>query len=110
MRAAVELAVAHHRRTSAAGGLMSFAKVSTLGRISDNSGSQIRSARINGTLRMKHDSPARNEDSFIDAVLTGFVEYDPVSRTVQRLRLVTKKTTYGDEEFLAALRSVSPAR
>lgn len=66
-------------------------------------------ARIDGTLRMKHGSLARNEDSFVDAVLTGFVEYDPVSRTVQRFRLVTKKATYGNEEFLAALRSVPPA-
>ena len=67
-------------------------------------------ARIDGTLRMKHGSLARNEDSFVDAVLTGFLEYDPVTRTVQRLRLVTKKATYGNEEFLAALRSVPPAR
>ena len=66
-------------------------------------------ARIDGTLHMKHGSVAHNEDSFVDAVLTGFVEYDPVSRTVQRLRLVTKKATYGSEEFLAALRSVPAA-
>ncbi len=67
-------------------------------------------ARIDGTLRMKHGSVARNEDVFVDAVLTGFLEYDPITRTVQRLRLITKKATYGNEEFLAALRSVSPAR
>ena len=66
--------------------------------------------RIDSTLRMKHGSAAKNEDSFVDAVLTGFLEYDPVNRTVQRLRLVTKKATYRDEEFTGALRSVSPTR
>ncbi len=67
-------------------------------------------ARFDGTLHMKHGNVAQNEDSFVDAVLTGFLEYDPATRTVQRLRLVTKKAVYGNEEFLAALRSVAPAR
>ena len=63
-------------------------------------------ARFDGTLRMKHGSVAQNEDFFVDAVVTGFLEFDSGTRTIQRLRLVTRKATYRDEEFLAALRSV----
>jgi hypothetical protein len=63
-------------------------------------------ARFDGTLRMKHGSLAQNEDSFVDAVLTGFLEFDPNTRSIQRLRLVTKKATYINEAFSAALRSV----
>ncbi len=63
-------------------------------------------ARFDGTLRMKHGSVAQNEDWFVDAVLTGFLEFDSGTRKIQRLRLVTKKATYGAEGFLAALRSV----
>jgi hypothetical protein len=66
-------------------------------------------ARIDGTLHMKHAaSIPRDDDSFVDAVLLGFVEFDVKTRQIQRFRLVTKKATYGEEEFLAALRSVPP--
>jgi hypothetical protein len=63
-------------------------------------------ARFDGTLRMKHGSLAQNEDSFVDAILTGFLEFDPNTHHIARLRLVTKKATYRDEDFQAALRSV----
>ncbi|MEO8129618.1 MAG: hypothetical protein ABJF23_17465 [Bryobacteraceae bacterium] len=66
-------------------------------------------ARFDGTLHMKHGSVAQNEDFFVDAVVTGFLEFDSHTRTIRRLRLVTKKATYRDEEFLAALRSVPQA-
>jgi hypothetical protein len=66
-------------------------------------------ARIDGTLHMKHAaSIPRDDDSFVDAVLLGFVEFDVKTHQIQRFRLVTKKATYGEEEFLAALRSVPP--
>jgi hypothetical protein len=64
-------------------------------------------ARIDGRLHMKHAaSIPRDDDTFVDAVLLGFVEFDVKTHQIQRFRLVTKKATYGDEEFLAALRSV----
>ena len=66
-------------------------------------------ARFDGTLHMKHGSVAHEEDWFVDAELTGFLEFDPATRRIQRLRLVTKKATYKDEKFLAALRSVPVA-
>jgi hypothetical protein len=56
---------------------------------------------------MKHGSLAQNEDSFVNAVLTGFLEFDPNTHRVARLRLITKKATYRGEDFLAALRSVT---
>jgi hypothetical protein len=66
-------------------------------------------ARIDGSLRMKHAlSPTANDDTFVSAVLVGFVEFDREMHQIQRLRIVTKKAVYGDEDFLAALRSASP--
>ena len=67
------------------------------------------SAGIDGGLRMKHAiSPTANDDTFVNAVLLGFVESDRKTYQIQRLRIVTKKAVYGEEEFLAALCSVSP--
>ena len=64
-------------------------------------------ARFDGTLHMKHGTPAHEEEWFVDATLTGFLEFDPATHRIQRLRLVTKKATYKEERFSAALRSVS---
>lgn len=64
-------------------------------------------ARIDGNLRMKHAlSAPKNDDTFVDAVLVGFIEFNVKTHEIQRLRIVTKKAVYGKEEFLAALRSV----
>ena len=65
-------------------------------------------ARIDGRLRMKHAFyPGKDSEDDVDATLLGFVDFDPASRRIQRLRIVTERATYKDEAFGAALRSVS---
>ncbi len=70
-------------------------------------------AQIDSTLRMehsfypgKHSGDGANPD-VVNASLTGFMDFDPAERTIQRLRLVTDKATYNSEAFDAALTSVS---
>ena len=44
----------------------------------------------------------------VTATLIGFMEFDPVQRKIWRLELVTEKARYIDEDFLAALRFMTP--
>jgi len=65
-------------------------------------------ARIDASLKMLHSFyPGRNSGELVEAKLMGFMDFSPGERSIQRLRLVTEKATYGDEQFDAALRSVS---
>ncbi len=67
-------------------------------------------ARIDGSLRMRHSFyPGKpDENGLVTATMVGFMEFDPVKRKVERLQLVTEKARYIDEEFLAALRFMTP--
>jgi hypothetical protein len=75
-------------------------------------------ARIDGNLRMKRSwspNPAKQDNSStILATLLGFVDFEPGTRRIQTLRLVTDKATYGSadskEQFGVALRSMSPEK
>lgn len=63
-------------------------------------------ARIHGELRMKHlFYPSRPDDSVVTATLVGTLEFDPTSRRVRSLRLLTENATYGEHTFTAGLRS-----
>jgi hypothetical protein len=66
-------------------------------------------ARFDGKLRMEHSfypGKDRGEED-VDATLTGFFDFNPAERHIQRLRLVTDRAIYMNTEFGAALTSVS---
>lgn len=66
-------------------------------------------ARLDGSLRMKRTFyPNKEDNNFVNAVLLGYMEFEPGTRRIQKLRLATRKATYGEEEFSAALRSLPP--
>jgi hypothetical protein len=66
-------------------------------------------ARIDGSLKLVHSFfPGKPGDDLVAATLTGFMDYVPAERRIQRLRLITVKAVYDSENFSAALRSVSP--
>ncbi len=66
-------------------------------------------ARIDGSLRMKRTfAPSRQDNNFVNAILVGFMEFEPGKQRIRRLRLVTQKAVYAQEEFAAGLRSLSP--
>lgn len=71
-------------------------------------------ARLDGKLVMKRSfSPGYDDNNFVHAILLGFLNFDTQQRELRTLRLVTTKATYGagssEEDFSAALRSMSPA-
>ena len=63
-------------------------------------------ARIDGSLKMKHSFDQRGDDYFVEAVLVGFVDFDPVKKQIKSLRLVTDKATYFKGDFGVAVRSM----
>lgn len=71
-------------------------------------GAGVARARIDGRLRMKHAFyPGKDSEDDVDATLVGFLDFDPASQHIQRLRITTERATYKNEAFGAALRSVS---
>ncbi|MEO7652525.1 MAG: hypothetical protein ABIZ80_18835 [Bryobacteraceae bacterium] len=69
-------------------------------------------ARLAGTLKMKRSmspNPAKADNNFVDATVTGYLDVDPSTKRIQKLRLITSKATYGGEEFGVALRSMTAA-
>jgi hypothetical protein len=63
-------------------------------------------ARIEGDLRMRHFFLPRQDDHVVEATVLGFVEYEPKTKKIRSVRLVTEKAAYGKEEFGVAVRSV----
>jgi hypothetical protein len=68
-------------------------------------------ARIEGSLKMKHDFyPRKPDDNFVDATIQGYVEFDCKKPLILSLMLATEKAVYGrqSQRFGVAVRS-SPA-
>jgi hypothetical protein len=60
--------------------------------------------RLDGTLKMKR---VQEPDAiFVDAPLTGYIDYDPVKRRIKTFRLMTETGKCGGRTFGVALRSV----
>jgi hypothetical protein len=67
-------------------------------------------ARLDGRLRLRHDFyPGRDDGRVVDAVLAGYMDFDPRLRKVLVLRIVTERATYGPGTVDVAARSVDPA-
>src|SRR5262249_45493382 len=47
-------------------------------------------ARLEGRLRMKHPFYHKNDDKFVEATLTGFIDFEPGKKQIRKLRLVTE--------------------
>jgi hypothetical protein len=64
-------------------------------------------ARLDGRLTMKHKFYPEPEDNrFVEAVLTGYLDFDVSGRRIHALRLVTDQARYGSDTFAVALRSL----
>jgi hypothetical protein len=67
-------------------------------------------ARIEGKLRMKHSFyPRREDNQFVEATLLGYIDFEPKTRQIRALRLVTDEATYGKQAFGVAVESASEA-
>jgi hypothetical protein len=57
-------------------------------------------ARLQGSLRMKHTFyPHREDDNFVNATFVGFLVFDPTTHKIRSLRLATENATYGKTKF-----------
>ena len=65
-------------------------------------------ALIDGSLKLSHSFyPGKPHEDLVNAQLVGFMDFVPGEGRIQRLRLITQKATYINEQFGVALRSVS---
>jgi hypothetical protein len=64
-------------------------------------------ARIEGRVRMTHRFyPGREDGNMVDAPIVGYLDFDPATRQVIRLRLVTDGASYGRGTLDVAVLSV----
>ena len=64
-------------------------------------------ARVEGHVRMSHHFyPGREDGNKVDAPVVGYLDFDPATRRVLRLRLVTDGATYGKGTMDVAVRSL----
>jgi hypothetical protein len=64
-------------------------------------------ARIEGEVRMTHPFyPGREDGNIVAAKVIGYLDFEPSSRRVRRLRLVSHRATYGAGTLDVAVRSV----
>jgi hypothetical protein len=62
-------------------------------------------ARLDGRLRMRHDFYHKPDGKIVETGLVGYLEFDPRTRRIERLQLVTHEATYGGGTFGVAVRS-----
>src|SRR6185312_2163463 len=64
-------------------------------------------ARLGGRVRMAHRFyPGREDGNVVDATVVGYLDFEPATGRVLRLRLVTDRATYGNGTLDVAVRSV----
>lgn len=67
-------------------------------------------ARIDGSLKMKHDFyPRKPDDNSVEATILGYLDFEQDKPRVHSLELVTDKAVYGrqSQRFGVAVRSVA---
>jgi hypothetical protein len=68
---------------------------------------EIAHARIEGEVRMTHPFyPGRADGNIVHATVAGYLDFEPGTRCVRRLRLVTDRASYGTGTLEVAVRSV----
>lgn len=66
-------------------------------------------ARLRGRIRMKHNFyPAREDQNFTDAAIEGYLDFEPATSQIRKLRLVTDGAVYAGLPFGVAVQSVAP--
>jgi hypothetical protein len=59
--------------------------------------------RLDGSLRMKHTFYHKDDDSFVEATVVGFMDVDVGKKQVRALQLITDKATYRNMPFGVAV-------
>ena len=62
-------------------------------------------ARLEGELKMEHSFYHKPDGQCVEATIVGFVDFDPTTREIRSLRLVTDQATYGGGKFAIGLHS-----
>jgi hypothetical protein len=62
-------------------------------------------ARLDGRLVMRHDFYHKPDGKVVETGLVGLVEFEPATRRIRELKLVTDGATYGGGKFGIAVRS-----
>jgi len=62
-------------------------------------------ARLEGEMKMEHSFYHKPDGKFVEAAMVGFVDFDPATKEILSLRLVTDEASYGGGKFAIALRS-----
>jgi hypothetical protein len=63
-------------------------------------------ARLDGDLRMRHPFYHKDAPDMVEAVVVGYVKFDPAARRVVSLKLATECATYRDRPFDVGVESV----
>jgi hypothetical protein len=62
--------------------------------------------RLDGDLRMRHPFYHKDTPDMVDAVVLGYMEFDPAARRVVNLKLATDRAAYRDRPFDVGVESV----
>lgn len=67
-------------------------------------------ARLTGRLTMKHNFyPGREDENVVEATFVGYLDFDPVARRIEKLRLTTTEGRYAGQRFGVAVELLTPA-
>jgi hypothetical protein len=63
-------------------------------------------ARLDGDLRMRHPFYHKDTPDMVDAIVVGYLDFDPASRSVKQLKLTTTEATYQNRPFDVGVEAV----
>jgi hypothetical protein len=63
-------------------------------------------ARVEGELKMQHSFYHKEDGKVVEATVVGFIVFEPSSRNIRSLQLVTDQAAYGGGTFGVAVRSL----
>ena len=63
-------------------------------------------ARLEGDMKMEHWFYHKPDGKFVEATIVGFVDFNPATKEIHSLQIVTDDARYGGGNFAIALRSV----
>ncbi len=66
-------------------------------------------ARLDGALRMKHSFYHTDDGLAVVASFAGYLDFEPATGAVRKLRLATREASYGGGTFAVAVREVTAA-
>ena len=63
-------------------------------------------ARLEGGMKMEHGFYHKPDGKHVEATVVGYVDFDPATKEIRTLRLVTDEATYGGGKFGIGVRSL----